>query len=73
MSLAASTVTESRRLAVGIDRGGTDEVAIVKTSTVGDEKSRNKVKSLSRTQQFVEKQDLELCSLIDSLISGSMT
>ena len=73
LSQAASTVPESKRLVVGGEMGGADEVAIVKTSTVGDEKARSKVSSLSRTQQFVEMQDSELCSLIDSLISGSMT
>lgn len=71
--VAASTVPESKRLVVGGDVGGTDDVAIVKTTTVGDEKKRSKMSSLSKTQQFVERQDSELCSLIDSLISGSMT
>ena len=55
---------------MGGEMGGADDVAIVKTSTVGDEKMRHKVSSLSRTQQFVERQDSELCTLIDSLISA---
>ena len=58
---------------MGREVGGADDVAIVKTSTIGDEKARGKMKSISRTQQFVELQDKELCSHIDSLISGSMS
>ena len=74
LAQAASTVPESRRLVVGGEVGGADDVAIVMTSTVGaDDKTRSKVKSRSRTQQFVEMQDSELCSLIDSLITGSKT
>ena len=70
---AASTVAESRRLVVGGEMGGTDDVAIVMTSTVRDDKKKTKISSRSRTQQFVEMQDSELCSLIDSLITGSTT
>ncbi len=68
---AASTVADSRRLVVGGEMGGADDVAIVMTSTVGGQ--RTKVSSRSRTQQFVEMQDSELCNLIDSLITGSTT
>lgn len=70
---AASTVSDSKRLVVGGEGDGADEVTIVETSTVGPDSGRGKVDSLSRTQQFVEMQDLELCSLIDSLLTGSMT
>ena len=73
LSMSTSTVPESMRLTVGGEMGGADDVAIVKTSTIGEEQSRGKMKSISRTQQFVEMQDKELCSLIDSLISGSMS
>ena len=71
--MAAGSVPDSRRLVVSGEMGGADDVAIVKTSTVGDEKTRHKVSSLSRTQQFVERQDSELCTLIDSLISAPIT
>lgn len=77
LTAAASTVAESRRLVVGGEMGGADDVAIVMTSmapaAVGDNKKRAKVNSRSRMQQFVEMQDSELCSLIDSLITGTKT
>ena len=76
LAAAASTVAESRRLVVGGEMSGADDVAIVMTSTVpvvGDDKKRTKVNSRSRTRQFVEMQDSELCSLIDSLITGTKT
>ena len=70
LAAAASTVGDSRRLLVGGEVGGADDVAIVRTTTVGaDDKLRARVSSRSRTQQFVEKQDSELCSLIDSFIT----
>ena len=74
LATAASTVAESRRLVVGGEMGGSDDVAIVMTSAVpGDAKKKKKVNLRSRTQQFVEMQDSELCSLIDSLITGTKT
>ena len=74
LTTAASTVAESKRLVVGGEVGGADDVAIVMTSTVvGDDKKRTKVNPRSRTQQFVEMQDSELCTLIDSLITGTKT
>ena len=77
LTAAASTVSESRRLLVGGEVGGVDDIAIVMTSTApaaaGVDKKRAKVNSRSRTQQFVEMQDSELCSLIDSLITGTKT
>jgi hypothetical protein len=78
LTAAASTVAESKRLVVAGEMGGADDVAIVMTSKApvavgGDDKKRAKVNSRSRTQQFVEMQDSELCSLIDSLITGTKT
>ena len=75
LATAASTVAESRRLVVGGEMGESDDVAIVMTSTVpGDAKKKmKKVNLRSRTQQFVEMKDSELCSLIDSLITGTKT
>ena len=74
LATAASTVAESKRLVVGGEVGGADDVAIVMTSTVaGDDKKRTKVNPRSRSQQFVEMQDSELCTLIDSLITGTKT